>query len=71
MDVHLNLADPRIRLCVADLESGSGGVVQAHVSDPQVAQLARPNAASREDLDHRPTADVPLEPWGCWTLPRA
>ncbi|HEY5196525.1 MAG TPA: hypothetical protein VIJ51_05810 [Solirubrobacteraceae bacterium] len=55
---HLDLADPGLGLRVGDPEPGTFGVVEADVAQPDVAELARADAAAAEDLDHGPATDV-------------
>ncbi|HEV3047078.1 MAG TPA: hypothetical protein VGY13_06910 [Solirubrobacteraceae bacterium] len=55
---HLHLADAGLGLRVGDAKARAGGVVQAHVPELDVAQLARARAAVAEDLHDRPPADV-------------
>jgi hypothetical protein len=55
---HLHLPDAGLRLRVGDAEAGAVLVVEANVSDAQVAQLAGAHPAAAKDLAHRAPADV-------------
>lgn len=47
---HLDLADAGLGLGVGDVEAGAVGVVEAHLADAQLAQLADPHPGSAKDL---------------------
>jgi hypothetical protein len=54
----LHFADPRLGLRVEDPHASAGGVVQADVAQPHVAELARPQARAAEGRDDRTAAAV-------------